>query len=1590
MEPLPSIYTAASPTFPNQPNKHQKVADVAQAELGFFERLGNRATRTLAKGGVAVGQFLYRNDLAQHEAVARAFLQKHVIGIEQIDQALPPELDGIILFLRQMGAPISSSEIGADPQSNRKQLISSIVWIVIGNLSKQVIQEGDAPISMADLTDRIVRYLMHFFGDQINRIEANYPDGQIPEESFLPMSNALLNQILPIEGFFIDKIKPYASLGIVAVYQSIQKLIAGEPSQGKTDLTHIQPLLHSVNHFILDSLSEKTLERDQRSLAELTGQSIDEIGQWTEKLAEEAYQLWGKQIIDSLADLLPKDPRLIQKSLRAALTKLCTHAAMNIDLHDRPRSVEELLKVVQENLQENPDLSRYLIGLMLPRDVPYVHEFARRYEQLFLPQVNDTLMALFGFLRAQPQTLLDAKQKLGAKVKNPEALIALFDHWNEKVVSIASGLLENTAKGSPFTRAGLKLAAGFEEQAKTALKASTWKIFAQMVPEPAEGAQWDSSEVFAKILDRLHDFSHENLRQVTDALKEAKDDEERRKRAKELSLPLLKAFIQSFVSQDLHSEIPLPEQFRAMAVEKIEETLNDLIAAELMKATKRSIKYPEEPELADAIFTMQRQTEAALVRIEAAKNSVHAKIEGALPLIRLIDEQTEAVSVKAAEAVMTLGAMDKFSAEELNWLGDVSKPLETLIKGWVWKLFATMIPHPVDGKKFALEETLPKIFEGFEQFADDHFPAFLEQAAQVKDQPAELLKLSKPVLKAFIHRFISENIAKDIPLPGIYQKKVEGMIEDLLLDMMHDPILRYVENAHKEAAHPYPILQKYQPFLPLDIQNALKPYFGEDVNNPQMMVAAKGQLFEKVEDPEPVILLVDQLCDKAAALGAEKGLQLFCEQFRLAAGRSLLNPLQKPIETLMKGFIWKIFVRLIPVPPEGMKFKSNELLSRILDNLVQFADGHFPIMVENIQKDWKELSKEARKERALQLTKPVLKEFLQKFIADDLAAEIPLPAELRDSLFGQIEHSLHDYVAEALIASCSWMAEKRDNEEALDKMYQPHGEAEVKPSAPVKACHAAGKLIEAMLPFECREKHGVWAQEAFNAIKDHLPEGEQGQNAASTGMKMVDAFLKYIGDAEAPEVKSLLLFMNGYAETALLKLVRQLGEKIQKLDDALVAGEPSTLEKAMDLLMKELEPHLRIYGKNRKLFRKGDQKKIFEAFRKEGVLHRGMEDEKAKLAVFQTWSAKFLALAGIHTGEALPVPTIFKAVAWDKLQVSLLPAMMLLAFEKMKDPQLLDQAVRIGLEKVNIDWNKDKKAIDHIRDAFFPVATAGLKPNAPVIRLFDDPYQKQFEEKIGRVGHLVLKMESSPLLSRVMGTKSMQRLVGQVAGQPLRGNLRDPSPDPAVAGKALTLNEALGASLDAFVNHFMPCEKVDGKWNYFAHDENGQILPEKREKPDFAELCPKTRKEKKDAHVKDVQRRAALQRDVAKGMSRVIKDQLNMQLQAFANLPWDSFVNGFVKMMRAIVRSKQKDKVEMSVRKFFWFLRRYIIFPVLAVITLPIWLPVREAVNAIMAKKGKNQIDSLKKEIHINLAFRVVDELLQKLELGMRAKVVAA
>lgn len=1358
-----SKVSVPSSHLPKDPQR-EKVAHVANREMGVFSRFGHFVKRTSMKAVISVVQSAYSGALEKEEAEARNYLQKHVDGIEDLFQKLPPELSRIIVFLRQLGAPIGSSEIAADPQSGRKKLISSFIWIILGNLAKQVIAEKEGPIALSEFSSRAVLFLMHFFGDRFNQIEAANEGKLIDEGTFLPMAEELLAQILPGGRLPVDKFVPAVSVALESIYAMIQGKIQGKFSGESTDLSEISPLLKSVGGFTLKSIVERFLNDDESALAELSGQTLEQLREWTGKISQDLYQ----RLEPSVKDYLLDDPELLQRTLQAITTKLLRNAAQNMDrfIPDLPRDAGAILQAVQRNLQDayadpNPeglkDVSRYLIGLFLPHNVPYLHGFAVRYEEVFLPIVHGTIAALSHQLHESAHSIEDAKRALSGRIRDPEALIELVDQWNDRIISFASEGVMSTAQASPLIAAGLKVFEGFKAESKTAVKAAVWKIFVQMIPDPEEGMQWESSEVFSKILDRFYAFAQDRVRPITEALKEELDPKERLNRAKELSLPLMREFIQSFVARDLHHEIPLADSLRVLVVKKIEEALSEKIAPELVKSVDWAILHPDDPDLVEVLFAIKNQPEVA-----------------------------------------------------------------------------------------------------------------------------------------------------------------KGHLEE-----------------------------------------------------------AQAQIRAKVDDADSLIGLMEQISSKGAAVGTSRILKLVSKKFLHAPGNVLLKPLQQPMETIIKGWACKVFARLIPVPPEGVKLKTQEIFPRILDQLFEFANGHIPNMVEAMKRDWQGLSKEEQKVRAADLTRPILKEFLKRYVSDDLAAELPLPGALRDQAIAQVENAINVLVADGLRASCSWLIEKQGNEEALDQMF--HSVAQ--PSAPVKACHAAGKLLESMLPYQCREKHAEWAQEAFNAMKKFLPNGEPGQVASSTFMKMVDFFIKYVGDAASPQMKSILSFASGYMELALLKLVRQLGERIQKLDEAMVAGDRSALERALEMLMKELGLHLNVYVKNRKLFRKGSQKEMLDAFLKEGLLHQGMLDVPAKLEVFQKWSNQFLNLAGIKP-RVLPVPEVFKEVIWDKLQISLLPALLLIAFEKLKDPQMLDQVVRIGLEKLSSDWNKEKVALDHIREAFFPLATADFKPKAPIIRQFDDPYQKELESKIGRIGHLAVRMQSTVLIGKVMGNPSIQGIVAQVAGQPLRGNLRAPSEDPLVPGKAVALNEMLGSALDAFVLHFMPCEKVDGKWNYFAYNDKGELNPAKRDEPDFSEICPKTVKEKKRAHRHDVLRRRKLKREVARGTARVIKDQLNMQLQAFANLPWDRLVDKFVKLLRAIVRNKDKDKVERGVRKFFWFLRRYIIFPVLAAVTLPIWLPVREVVNTMMAKKGKKQIDALKKEIHFNLAFRVVDELLEKLSMA--------
>jgi hypothetical protein len=779
---------------------------------------------------------------------------------------------------------------------------------------------------------------------------------------------------------------------------------------------------------------------------------------------------------------------------------------------------------------------------------------------------------------------------------------------------------------------------------------------------------------------------------------------------------------------------------------------------------------------------------------------------------------------------------------------------------------------------------------------------------------------------------------------------------------------------------------RYQDNAQKLVESFLDPLFKLVKSSDQMLVDAELVLGKKVKTNPSMIEAVDHMIGKVAGMGSGFVLPYHSKENLFAAPKVVNEILKSPLEKGMRAFLWKIFVRMVPTPPDGKLLKAEELLPSIFDNFVQFANAHFPDLNEKVKKEWKGLSAEERKIEALKLNEPILKAFLKQFISDDLSAEIPLPEKYRQAIVEKIESSLNDMIADGLVATYGWMLEKQDNEEALNRMFKSKDDKPGQPSAPVKACHAAGKIVQAALPYQCREKGNEWAQSVFEILKADLPAGEPSQKIASEGKKLVASLFSYVGIAQSQEVKDVLSFVSTYAETALLKLSRQLGERVENLDHALVEGDSSTMEKILGMFMKELEPHLRVYGENRKLFRKDDKQKILEAFEREGLLHAGLGDATDRDIVFKSWSAKILALAGLQAGAPIPVPSLFRDEAWRALQDTLLPSLLVTAFDKMKDPHMMDKVIRIGLEKLSADWNKDKVAADHIREAFFPAATADYKAKSPKVREFDDPYQEDLEGKVGQLGRLLLKLHSSPVIGSVMRMKWARKRLGEAVGQPLRRNLRTPTDQPNKPGKAVSLNEVLGASLGAFVDHFVPCERVGDKWNYFAMDEEGIVTNTILEEPDFTELFPTNQEEKERLHVRDVVRRAVLERQVIKGTRRVIRDQLNMQLQSLMNAPWDSFVNGFVRMMRAIALSKHKDKVELGVRKFFWFLRRYVVFPVLALITFPLWLTVREILNTIFTQKGKKHIEGLKHDIHTNLAYRFVDQLLHKLEEDLRRK----
>ena len=85
-----------------------------------------------------------------------------------------------------------------------------------------------------------------------------------------------------------------------------------------------------------------------------------------------------------------------------------------------------------------------------------------------------------------------------------------------------------------------------------------------------------------------------------------------------------------------------------------------------------------------------------------------------------------------------------------------------------------------------------------------------------------------------------------------------------------------------------------------------------------------------------------------------------------------------------------------------------------------------------------------------------------------------------------------------------------------------------------------------------------------------------------------------------------------------------------------------------------------------------------------------------------------------------------------------------------------------------------------------------------------------------------------------------------------------------------------------------------------------------------------------------------------------------------------------MKAARKIGRGRFGDTFAKGMKKFLWFIRRYVVAPVLLAVTLPVWLPIKAIIHLVLKKQGRTRVEDLDNEIMGNLFFHLFDKIFGK------------
>lgn len=746
------------------------------------------------------------------------------------------------------------------------------------------------------------------------------------------------------------------------------------------------------------------------------------------------------------------------------------------------------------------------------------------------------------------------------------------------------------------------------------------------------------------------------------------------------------------------------------------------------------------------------------------------------------------------------------------------------------------------------------------------------------------------------------------------------------------------------------------------------------------------------EDVGPRVDQLYNLCQNGMAFLKERGTEYFAKDGKVlillnylqegnanALDDAVLQTLESGIQLIIseddKDISWvgstikhwgatRLFQALIcwfEKVPEDKRYPIDKLLFNAFELILQKAEDPLDLLTQS----------EEENPFAKESLEPVVKELIALFSEGDLnlkdEADLTLPEKIEKMCMEWIQNGCQSSLSKILVTITSWTRDPKASAEKLENLFQSKNM--------LRLCNLGKHVVTQGIPYYLNDKGDELTDKYIMPtlapfLSETGEEAEANLEEYQALRTMIHGFWKEFGENDSPEKQKLIHFLGVFLETASVRLLGNVFERIS-------AGD-SKLEDLLTLGVEEAILHFTAIGDTKRAVKKSKplRSELVQEFEKRKILHPALQGEDQKEAFYKKLADQVFIILDIDENSELPIPDWSKGFSFE-MQEKMLPNILNEITKFLCDTGTINQILISILNHVIEDKAQEAPLLQRL----FPDKKTRQAMMADLEPKFNDAYQTELQKKLAEAIEALIKMHPDRIPKLLMRSDKIKAYAGEAIGQPLREQIRDPESNTPIS--LLTIIDKVVGS---YLNEIAPgkLDETTGEFTYYKTTLEGDVKkddsgnPIETDAPNLSRFFPKTDKEK----IKAKKLKAKQTKDAAKNVPKLLKHIIDHQTDQIAI---NAFIKKWAKLEKSLIDKMVAwfgDRYGKGISSVLLTLLRFFIkLPVgfgVLVFNYTIWLVASQILKLIFNKQAQKRAQDVGVDIHDNVVLRMTEKVVDQ------------